>query len=313
MPALAGGVDVQAVLNSLPDGELCDAVTMLVTDAQFATSGPVLLRVLGNIAVNPGEPKFRRLRMSNAKVQAAVVDTSGGLELLRGVGFDLEFEAGEGQEEGFLVLPQDCPVQHVQQAVKVLHRLLPACPLPVAAAPAAPPAHERGTVVLLPTQQDTDVPDWFFEVTSMELKSLYAAAVKRRQQSEMLMTNTMREQLAPKAGTSQYSTAVVRVRLPEGLLLQGSFRGSEPVSAVFDWVTAALQRPDLKYELVLPDRKLLAPGEGMTVESADLPPSTLLNFRWSDERKGEVAQRATLKQELLDQAQADVDHEAGGS
>ena len=46
------------------------------------------------------------------------------------------------------------------------------------------------------------------------------AAKKRREQESMLMTRAYREKLANKPLASSYTYAVVRVRLPEGLLLQ---------------------------------------------------------------------------------------------
>lgn len=65
----------------------------------------------------------------------------------------------------------------------------------------------------------------------------------------MLMTRAMREKL--KVGKKQhYDLSNVRVRMPEGLLLQGKFRAREPVSNIFDWVTSNLANPGLTYDLV---------------------------------------------------------------
>ena len=55
----------------------------------------------------------------------------------------------------------------------------------------------------------------------MELKQAYVAAKKRREQDSMLMTRAYREKLAGgKTQKGTYIYAVIRVRLPEGLLLQ---------------------------------------------------------------------------------------------
>ena len=57
----------------------------------------------------PSNAKFRRLRLSNAKVQASVMDVPGALELLQAAGFRMVFEEvpdGEGGSEGWLVLPE---------------------------------------------------------------------------------------------------------------------------------------------------------------------------------------------------------------
>ncbi len=63
--------------------------------------------------------------MNNAKVQAALVDTDGALEIMQHVGFVLEFDAVEGQEEGYLIFPEHAELEGLQRAVDVLSTLLP--------------------------------------------------------------------------------------------------------------------------------------------------------------------------------------------
>lgn len=43
----------------------------------------LISKVLGNVLSDPNNAKFRRLRLSNAKIQEAIVDASGGLEYLQ--------------------------------------------------------------------------------------------------------------------------------------------------------------------------------------------------------------------------------------
>ena len=65
----------------------------------------------------------------------------------------------------------------------------------------------------------------------------------------MLMTRAMREKLNV-GKRPHYSTSNVRVKMPEGLLLQGKFGAKEPVTAIFDWVTGCLANTGLTYDLV---------------------------------------------------------------
>jgi len=51
--------------------------------AQGREASEVLQRVLRNILVAPGEAKYRRLRLRNKRIQEAVVDVAGGVELLQ--------------------------------------------------------------------------------------------------------------------------------------------------------------------------------------------------------------------------------------
>ena len=66
---------------------------------------------------------------------------------------------------------------------------------------------------------------------------------------QMLMTRAMREKLKVGSKPAAYKKSVVRVRLPEGLLLQGCFNAGEPVAGIFDWVTDCLADPGTSYEL----------------------------------------------------------------
>lgn len=70
-------------------------------------------------------------------------------------------------------------------------------------------------------QSSAQVPDWVFRQSPVEIRQAYAAAKKRREMDSMLMTRAYREKLAGgKTQKGTYIYAVIRVRLPEGLLLQ---------------------------------------------------------------------------------------------
>jgi hypothetical protein len=91
------------------------AAGQLRSDPAGATAAEVLCRLLSNIVGSPGEAKYRRVRLSNPRIQAAVVEVGGGVELLLACGFDILFEeavaSGEAAEgaatstEGCAVLP----------------------------------------------------------------------------------------------------------------------------------------------------------------------------------------------------------------
>ena len=58
-----------AQLDSAPEG-------------RGSTAKEVLQKLTSNIVAHPQEPKYRRIRLTNPKIQAAVVDSDGGLEFL---------------------------------------------------------------------------------------------------------------------------------------------------------------------------------------------------------------------------------------
>lgn len=73
--------------------------------------------------------------------------------------------------------------------------------------------------------------------------------------------------------------ALLRVRLPEGLQLQGEFNPGEAVAAVFAWVSDCLADPGCTYELVLPSRRRLEAAGQAVRDVPELLPAATLNFR----------------------------------
>lgn len=69
--------------------------------AAFKSGGPsdasveILLKVLKNVGREPNNEKFRRIRMSNPKINEAIGAAPGGVEFLECVGFRLQEEGGE--------------------------------------------------------------------------------------------------------------------------------------------------------------------------------------------------------------------------
>jgi UBX domain-containing protein 6 len=319
------------------------AAAALAADPLGAAAAPVLARLLRNAAT--GEARFARLRLGNPKITAAVVEPDGGVELLQAAGFAFVFErpeagpsaaaggaAGEtpeAEEEAFAVLPPDADAAALRGALAALAlaALLPpeppalfAFPPETAApAPAAPPAPaparppppcdapiERRTRVILPASPATDLPSWFFERTGAELKAAFTSATKRREAEQTLMTRATRERLARGAARPPPAIATVRVRLPEGLAIQGEFGVGEPVAAVFGWLAAALADPLQSYDLVGPDRQPLKKealrGGHLRVGAAGLAPATTLNLRWTGDSAAAMAREPALRAELLREA-----------
>merc|ERR1712023_567132 len=65
---------------------------------EFDAAKATLSKILGNIVANPQEPKYRKLRQSNAKI-AELLATRGVRAILTGVGFV--------QDGDFLCLPDE--------------------------------------------------------------------------------------------------------------------------------------------------------------------------------------------------------------
>ncbi|KAF3327714.1 UBX domain-containing protein 4 [Carex littledalei] len=72
-------------------------------NAKVKRAFQTLLRIVGNVAKNPNEDKYRRIRLSNHAFQERVGNFKGGIEFLELCGFE---KTKEG-EELYLLLPRD--------------------------------------------------------------------------------------------------------------------------------------------------------------------------------------------------------------
>ena len=75
---------------------------------------------------------------------------------------------------------------------------------------------------------------------------------------------------------------MVRVRMPDGLVLQATFAAGAPVSRVLGWVEGSLREPGHAFSLALPGSGAAPLGDGdmsRTLEQAELAPACMLHFR----------------------------------
>jgi UBX domain-containing protein 6 len=321
---------------------LTGAAVLLATNADGgAAAARLLARVLHNVVADPTNDKFRSLRLSNPAVTASVVESAGGLELLQQAGFLIRFEepgtgqpgGGEQAVEGYatLELPTDeteraSQMEAVRAALECLSPLLPAAASTEsvsaranAATMAHPPKTEAGagvtsagipTVVWLPSASCAaaleDLPDAFFERTAAEVA---AEAAQRRSQAEAASVVALRssKQRAPEPppGASQRGSAVLRVRMTDGTLLQGRFKGSASVQDVYAWVADSLAQPHRTFVVQAPRlgghaSAALAQAGRTTLAEAGLCPSAVLTLRWGED-EGRV-EGPVLRSDLMAQA-----------
>jgi len=74
-----------------------------------------------NIAQNPREDKYRKIRLTNAKINQLIMESTGALGVLQVMGWV------EGDEEGFLVLPNNVQmsmaiVRAIDEALVILEK-----------------------------------------------------------------------------------------------------------------------------------------------------------------------------------------------
>lgn len=113
-------VDVCLTLsNAAEDTDLEASVCRYLSGDPAPGPIEVVLRLLKNIAREPENPKFRRLRMSNAKIKEAVSDVAGGLELLEFVGFEFK-EDEDGEMWATMEVPSEDRIAMLRRASELL-------------------------------------------------------------------------------------------------------------------------------------------------------------------------------------------------
>lgn len=303
---------VESIRDEACEGAMSEMLLGQSKGAVEVESFRIILKVLNNILESePGDSKVRRLRMNNPKVQKYIVHAPGAMELLLGCGFEAMFES---QEEGALVLPEDVDVSTIRRVVKAIERLLGITSSSKHGKKAGTDSTSetkkkeeevmsqdmRRTILELPTPIDTDVPDWFFEQSSAEIRQLYLENKEKLEKSKILMTHAMREKLEKQQEIPTKPTLRIRVRAPEGTKIVGDFRRKEPIQALFAWISDCLVDPMLEFDVILPDRRKLGDArfEQKTLEEAGLTASQTLNLCWQGESVAFMKHKTAFRENI---------------
>lgn len=256
----------------------------------------VVLRLLRNIAKEPENPKFRRIRMGNPKIREAIGEVAGGIELLEEVGFELKEEDGEmwavmdtPSEERVLMLKDS--VSLMEQAkrassVKVDEKV----ELEKAVEESEPKIIDRQTKVFFSVSESVaariELPDSFYKLSAEEVRREAEMRRKKMAESQLLIPKSYKEKQA-QAARKRYTRSIIRIQFPDGVVLQGVFSPKEPTSALYKFVSSALKQEGLEFELIHPvpvKRRLIPcfpePGKrASTLDEEDLVPSALVKFK----------------------------------
>jgi hypothetical protein len=111
---------------------------------------------------------------------------------------------------------------------------------------------DRNVQVFLPSSNAPriDLPEEYYEVTADDIKTLLASQQQSAAETEYLKTQAMRDAEAAKKARI-YSKSVLRVRFPDGLLLQATFSPWETIGAVTLFVKSQLQDRDATFDLCM--------------------------------------------------------------
>ncbi|RZC43041.1 UBX domain-containing protein 6, partial [Asbolus verrucosus] len=233
----------------------------------------VLCRYLDNIIANPQETKFHKIRCSNATFRDKVAPILGATDLLLAAGFQQQMLEHNGGEEEFWIFdekniegPQT--LELLREALKSEDRI----ELEL----------DRCIQVLSPAQaaRRVDLPQEFYALTPEEVKKEQQLRTEVMEKQMQLRTKAMREKDELRE-IRKYKFAIIRVRFPDGLYLQGTFSVYEKFSEVLDFVQDNLEHSGLPFILTSPTgHKFEESDNDTSLAQLKLVPAIILTFQW---------------------------------
>lgn len=233
-----------------------------------------LCKYLENIITNPEEEKFQKIRMSNRAFTERVQPIEGSMELLLAAGFvQQRVMNAEGVEEDYLVFQKE-NVPTIESLVGLIEGLRTAEPIQLEL--------DRNLQVLLPSQaaKQVQLPPSFYALSPEEIKREQQLRQEAIEKSQMLRTKAMREKDELRE-MRKYKFAIIRVRFPDGILLQGTFSVYERYNEIHEFVRENLEH-DLPFVLNTPTgHKLISEEDAnKTLIDLRLVPAIILTFAW---------------------------------
>lgn len=227
-----------------------------------------LCRYLNNIVDHPGEEKYRRIRLNNRIFQERVLPLEGALEFLQAAGFERR-HAEDCPAEEWLEFPAEGDTEQLRLLSDAL-----CCAKPVV------PVLDRSAKVLHPHEaaQQIVLPDSFFNLTPDELLREQEARRREVEVQTTLRTKAMRERDERREQT-MYRYTLIRIRLPSGLILQGTFGVREPLAAVREFLQDSMEEAGCEATLTSPTGHLLDDPKANLLE-LKLVPAAVLSASW---------------------------------
>ncbi|GBP89827.1 UBX domain-containing protein 6 [Eumeta japonica] len=234
-----------------------------------------LCKYLDNIVSHPGEEKYQKIRMSNRAFTDRVQPIEGAMELLLAAGFEqTSMPNPDGVEEEYLVFDPSKIENNMDTLTTLTDALRTAEPIHLEL--------DRHMQVLLPSQAAVklQLPPEFYALSPEELKKEQHTKTEAIERSQMLRTKAMREKDELRE-MKKYKFAIIRIRFPDGILLQGTFSVYERYSEIHEFVQEHLEH-DLPFVLNTPTghKLILEEDANKTLLDLRLVPATILIFSW---------------------------------
>lgn len=247
-------------------------------------------KYIDNICKN-SEEKYRKIRTQNKVFQEKVVCIKGTEEFLQAVGFEMMSLPVPEQEveENYLVLHQDFDPEKLHELYKRLQ-----CAEPIRA------QLNRDRKLFTPSTRASrfNLPNEFYNLTLEEIRREQQQRTEDVERNALLRTKVMREKELQRE-IRKYNFALLRIRLPDGHILQGTFYARETMRDLFEFVRSSLQNDWQPFELIGPDGHRLPEDNSLLAEKR-LAPAALVTFAWEVSVQADVEAAGVSQDSCLD-------------
>lgn len=295
----------QALLVQYNDEPVLISVTLLFTahhqsKEKLDKCVETINRFVDNILKNPGEEKYRKLRVENAVFKEKVYSCKYSDLVMRAAGFSaraMPKQSPDGQatnetEDCFVFEGNDLSrLESLKEALSLGEPILPEL--------------DRGVKVLRPQQASTaanlshpELSDDFYNYDVEDLKREKALRDQALEKSGMLRTKAMRER-DEKLELKLYPYCLLRIRFPDDLILQAAFKATETVLDLKQFVSSCLEHEHMAFELTGHLMKPLSDVDA-TLAQSGLAPAALLIFKPADDQQHSLPSNGRyIKQSIL--------------
>ncbi|XP_068776070.1 UBX domain-containing protein 6 isoform X2 [Struthio camelus] len=261
-----------------------------------------MAKYLDNIYLHPEEEKYQKIKLQNKVFQERISCLEGIHKFFQAIGFETKTLPVPGQEttEEYYVLKEEM-LTRLEDLKDYKEQLLSSEPVRAQL--------DRQLCVFKPSPEAArfELPNDFYNLTAEEIKREQRLRTEAVEKASMLRTRAMREKDEQRE-MRKYNYTLVRVRFPDGYILQGTFYAREPVSTLYNFVREALKDDWLPFELLGPGGLKLT-DENLAFNECGLVPSALLTLAWDAsvmtdiQAAGGEQPASPLKAELLSRVQ----------
>ncbi|NXU21653.1 UBXN6 protein, partial [Thalassarche chlororhynchos] len=266
-----------------------------------------MAKYLDNIYLHPEEEKYRKIKLQNKVFQERISCLEGIHRFFQAIGFETKTlpVPGQGKKskkttEEYYVLKEEM-LTKLEDLKDYKEQLLSSEPVRAQL--------DRQLCVFKPSPEAArfELPSDFYNLTAEEIKREQRLRTEAVEKASMLRTRAMREKEEQRE-MRKYNYTLVRVRFPDGYILQGTFYARESVSVLYNFVREALRDDWLPFELLGPGGLKLT-DENLAFNECGLVPSALLTLAWDAavmadiQASGEEQPANPLKPELLSRVQ----------